>query len=70
MRHLVEARRAAGLSQKQLADRTGVGRSGIVTMEQGRRMPSSENLKRLADGIGVPLAELVARAEKDVKSTA
>ena len=61
---LIAARKSAGLSQNQLAEKAKVGRTGIVMVEQGKRMPSVEFVKKLADGIGIPLSELVAKAEE------
>jgi DNA-binding XRE family transcriptional regulator len=37
---LKEAWEKSGLSQRKLADLSGVGRSGIVPIEAGRRLPS------------------------------
>ena len=62
-----EARENAGLSQKQLAHTSGVGRSGIVTIEAGERMPSIFTCQMLADGMNVPLASLVDEIEKRFK---
>lgn len=58
-----EARVQAGLSQKKLAAKTGVGRTGIVTFEGGGRNISMLLCKMLADGIGRPLFELIQEAE-------
>jgi transcriptional regulator with XRE-family HTH domain len=58
-----EARESAGLSQNALAAKSGVGRTGIITFEQGDRIPSALILHKLAVGIGTPLSELVAAAE-------
>jgi transcriptional regulator with XRE-family HTH domain len=60
----VQAIRAeTGLSQVQLAERTGLVQSWISHIEHGRRNPTWSNLVRLADGLGVGVAELAARAE-------
>ena len=64
-----EARENAGLSQKQLAKTSGVGRSGIVTIEAGERMPSIFTCQMLADGLKVPLASLVEEIEKRLKKS-
>jgi DNA-binding XRE family transcriptional regulator len=42
-----------GLTQSDFATRTGFLPSAINHFEQGRRMPSLENLKRLIEGLGV-----------------
>jgi transcriptional regulator with XRE-family HTH domain len=58
-----EARQRAGLSQNTLAARSGVGRTGIITFEQGSRIPSVLIMHKLASGIDRPLSELIADAE-------
>lgn len=63
-----EAREKAGLSQKRLSELSGVGRTGIVTMEAGERVPSILICKMLADGMKIPLAEVVAEIERRLKS--
>ncbi|WP_246094871.1 helix-turn-helix domain-containing protein [Streptomyces roseicoloratus] len=56
---LAEARRAAGLSQDQVADRIGMERRSIQRYERGERDPRFTDLVRIADALGVPLSELV-----------
>jgi transcriptional regulator with XRE-family HTH domain len=51
------------LSQTQLANATGFMQSWISQVERGRRNPSWNNVVRLAEGLGVGVAELAARAE-------
>jgi DNA-binding XRE family transcriptional regulator len=64
-----ETREKAGLSQKRLSEISGVGRTGIVTMEAGERIPSILICKMLADGMRVPLADIVAEIERRLKSS-
>lgn len=45
---------AAGLTQAELARRTGIHRPNIARVEAGRHTPSLETLSRLANAIGVP----------------
>jgi transcriptional regulator with XRE-family HTH domain len=60
----VQAIRAErGISQVQLAERTGLMQSWISHIEHGRRNPTWSNIGRLADGLGVTVAELAGRAE-------
>jgi transcriptional regulator with XRE-family HTH domain len=61
---LRETREKAGVSQKKLAELSGVGRSGIVTIEAGKRIPSVLICKMLADGLKVSLASLIAEVER------
>lgn len=64
---LTEAREKAGLSQKKLAALSGVGRTGIVTIEAGQRLPSIWLCKVLADGLNMPLGRLMDEVEKRLK---
>jgi XRE family transcriptional regulator, regulator of sulfur utilization len=52
-----------GISQIQLSEKTGLMQSWISNVEHGRRNPSWSNILRLAEGLGVSVAELVAQAE-------
>lgn len=64
---LKDARENAGLSQKKLAALSGVGRTGIVTIEAGLRLPSIWLCKMLADGLNMPLGALMDEVEKRLK---
>lgn len=57
-------RRAAGISQAQLAERLGVSPSAIGMYEQGRREPSLDTLVAIADVLGVSL-DLLIRGKPD-----
>ncbi|MDH5490971.1 MAG: helix-turn-helix domain-containing protein [Myxococcales bacterium] len=50
---LKELRLEAGLTQAELARRTGIHRPNIARVEAGRHTPSLETLSRLASAIGV-----------------
>lgn len=54
-----DARIHVNLSQEKLADRAGMDRQAINRIEQGHQSPILDNLLRIADALGVPLAELV-----------
>ncbi|HEY8532676.1 MAG TPA: helix-turn-helix domain-containing protein [Micromonospora sp.] len=54
-----EARRRSGLSQAQIAG-TEMSASYISLVESGRRTPSIELARTIADRLGVPLGELTA----------
>ena len=45
-----EARRTAALTQRELAERTGVSPSSIARIERGRMEPTFEMLQRLVEG--------------------
>jgi transcriptional regulator with XRE-family HTH domain len=50
---LLLARRRAGLSQGDLAQRTAMYGSDISKMERGRMLPTAPRLRRLAEALGV-----------------
>ena len=62
-RAVLAVRTEKGISQTQLADATGFMQSWISQVERGKRNPSWNNVARLADGLGVSVAELAKRAE-------
>ena len=55
IRAIVEARTSQNLTQKELAERTGINQADISKIENGTRNPSLNLLKRLADGMGMVL---------------
>jgi DNA-binding XRE family transcriptional regulator len=55
-----ELRLAAGLTQAELARRTGIHRPNIARVEAGRHTPSLETLARLAAAIGVPTTSVLS----------
>ncbi|HSZ12642.1 MAG TPA: helix-turn-helix transcriptional regulator [Solirubrobacteraceae bacterium] len=60
----VQAIRAEkGISQIQLSEDTGLMQSWISNVEHGRRNLAWSNVVRLAEGLGVSVSELAARAE-------
>ena len=59
-----ELRRARGLSQDELAARSGMHRTYVGGIERGRRNPTYASLARLARGLGVRPWELLRRADQ------
>ena len=55
IRAVVDARTSQNLTQKELAERTGINQADISKLENGTRNPSVNLLKRLADGMGMAL---------------
>ena len=53
-----ELRAAAGLTQQQVSERSGLHITYIADIEGGRRNPSFVTLLSLAKGLGVSLSEL------------
>lgn len=52
---LINARSSAGLTQKELSQRTGIAQSDISRIENGNGNPSLKTLKRLAEAMGKKL---------------
>lgn len=59
-RRIAEARRKAGLTQADLADRLGLAQSTLARWESGAREPARAAVKRLAAALGVTAAWLEA----------
>lgn len=55
VRKMIRARREAGLTQKELAERTGIQQSNISRIENGNGNPSLSTLNKLAQGLGKKL---------------
>lgn len=55
IRAIVDARVSQNLTQKQLAERSGINQADISKLENGTRNPSINLLKRLADGMDMAL---------------
>ena len=58
------ARLISRISQEELAARSGVHRTYLGGIERGERNPSFQNLRRIAQALGVPVSELMAEAER------
>lgn len=50
-----QARRAAGLSQRELSRRTGVPQSAIARIERGLQVPRADTLEKLLEACGFEL---------------
>lgn len=55
IRAIVDARISQNMTQKELAERTGINQADISKLENGTRNPSVNLLKRLAEGMGMTL---------------
>lgn len=53
MQALIDARKSTGLTQKQLAEKTGIAQSDISKLESGNGNPSLKTIQRLANGLGM-----------------
>ncbi|MDR3345173.1 MAG: helix-turn-helix transcriptional regulator [Oscillospiraceae bacterium] len=61
-RAVIYARETAGLSQRQLSEKTGITQSDINKLENGNANPTLKTLQRLAEGIGAKLTIEFQRA--------
>lgn len=52
---MLDARNEKAMTQKQLADITGIPQADISRLENGNANPSLKTLQRLADGMGMKL---------------
>ncbi len=52
---MIDARKSRGMTQKQLADATGINQADISKLERGNANPSLRTLQRLAAGMGMRL---------------
>ena len=55
MKAIIEGRTEQNLTQKQLAEMTGITLAEISHLENGTGNPSLRTLKRLAEGLGIRL---------------
>ena len=58
-----QARKKAGLTQKELAEKTGLATGTIQQYEYNQYKPKFENAQRIADALGVSLNALVGMRE-------
>ena len=52
---MIDARKQSGLTQKELAEKTGINQADISKLENGTANPSIRTLRRLADGMGMKM---------------
>ena len=66
-------RRSAGLSQEQLAERSGLSTRAVRNLERGRtRWPYPDSVRRLADALGLSgetRAEFIASAARRLRAS-
>ena len=61
---VAQARRRAGLTQQQLAEKVGVGRVSIARIETGTRAPSMALGLRISQVLGEPVEALFGGAAR------
>lgn len=57
---LIRAREAAGLTQRELAERVGMVWQTIASLERSDNQTSLVRYRAIADALGVPLAQILA----------
>lgn len=55
MKALIEARTKQNMTQKELAERSGIRQSNISRIEKGASSPNISTLQKLAEGLGMNL---------------
>lgn len=55
MKVLIEARTKQNMTQKELAERSGIRQSNISRIEKGASSPNISTLQKLAEGLGMNL---------------
>jgi transcriptional regulator with XRE-family HTH domain len=58
-------RNEAGLGQEALADKAGLHRTHVSLLERGKRNPTLEVIKKLADALETTMALLLAELETE-----
>jgi transcriptional regulator with XRE-family HTH domain len=66
---LADLRRAAGLTQMQLAVAVNTSPAQVSDWERGRALPSSKFLRPLAESLGVTVDAVLAAAEESQVSS-
>lgn len=66
---LRKRRRAAGLSQEELAFRTDLSMSYISFLETCRRQPTLTVMDAICRELGISLAEFIVEVERQVSAT-
>jgi len=61
---LRRARKAAGLTQEQVAFKANLDRTYISQLEHDKKSPTVDVLFRLCEALGVQAARIIARVEK------
>lgn len=57
-KRIVDARKKNGMSQEQLAVESGIDRTHMGFIEQGRRKPTLSTLYKIAGSLGLSLEQL------------
>ncbi|MEJ1959299.1 MAG: helix-turn-helix transcriptional regulator [Nitrosomonadales bacterium] len=61
-RNIADRRRTLGLTQAEFAERLGTDTVTISRFERGSHLPSLLRLEKIANALGLPLAELLSQS--------
>jgi transcriptional regulator with XRE-family HTH domain len=61
------AREERGMSQMEVARRSGLHRTYVCEVERGTRKPSLHSVIQIAAALDVPVSDLVKRAEQNMR---
>lgn len=61
-KNIAERRIALGLTQSEFAEKLGADTVTVSRFERGSHLPSLQRLEKIADTLGVPLAELLSKS--------
>jgi DNA-binding XRE family transcriptional regulator len=61
LNQLIEGRRALRLTQKELAEKAGLGQAEVSKIERGRKSPTLDTYSRLAAALGLSVPSLARR---------
>ena len=60
MEKLVQIRKKLGLTQQELAEKSGYSRNSIINWETGKRAPRTVDIEKLADVLGISVNDFLA----------
>jgi DNA-binding XRE family transcriptional regulator len=61
---LIQQRRLCGLTQRQLAERAGIGQAEVSKIERGRKSPTIDTYARLATALGIEPGRPAAKSPR------
>lgn len=64
LNQLIEGRRALNLTQKELAQKAGLGQAEVSKIERGRKSPTLDTYSRLAAALGLEVPRLARRRHR------
>jgi transcriptional regulator with XRE-family HTH domain len=66
-KRIKDLRLARGISQEELAHRSGLSRTGMGLLETGKRWPRLDTLVSVAEGLNITVDELLKGVHKPAK---